>query len=162
MNSKLSKNDVNDAIEEYQNKRFRSGKQERDFLEIYNIPVLPITEKLIYSYDYGDGWEVLISCENAYKQDEEGAWKDMNAETPDVSVDNLEEIIARHRPICIDKDGIELVDDVGGIRGFCEMLQTIYEADMDDEEEREERESMLGWADMMGWTGRRISPRQTL
>lgn len=162
LNSKLSKIDVNDAIEEYQNKRFRSGKQERDFLEIYNIPVLPITEKLIYSYDYGDGWEVLISCENAYKQDEEGVWKGLNAETPDVSVDNLEEIIARHRPICIDKDGIELVDDVGGIRGFCEMLQTIYEADMDDEEEREERESMIGWADMMGWTGRRSSPRQTL
>ncbi len=65
-------------------------------MEKYNIPVLPITEKLIYSYDYGDGWEV-----------------------PDVSADILEEVTARHRPVCIAKDGIELVDDVGGIGGFC-------------------------------------------
>ena len=153
---------MNEGIDGYQNKRFGSGRQEREFLATYNIPVLPITEQLIYSYDYGDGWKVLISCENTYKLDEEGAWKDRNAETPDVSVDNLEEVIVKHRPICIDKDGIELVDDVGGIGGFCEMLETIYETDMNDEEAREERESMLGWADMMGWTGRRISPKQTL
>ena len=30
------------------------------------------------------------------------------------------------------------------------------------EEDREERESMLGWADMMGWTGRKIGLKQTL
>ena len=103
----------------------------------------------IYSYDNGDGWEVLISCENAYKLDDEGIWTDMNGEAPDVSADHLEEVIARHRPVCIAKDGIELVDDVGGIGGFCRMLQTIYEADMDDEEEWEERDNLLGWADMM-------------
>ena len=42
------------------------------------------------------------------------------------------------------------------------MLQKIYEADIEDEEQMEERERMLGWADMMGWTGRKISPKQTL
>ena len=61
-----------------------------------------------------------------------------------------------------EKDGIEFVDDVGGLRGFCEMLQTIYKCNIDDEGELEERESMLGWADMMGWAGRKISPKQTL
>ena len=162
LDSKLSKINVKDAIEEYQKKRFRSEKQEREFLEAYNVPVLPITEQLIYSYDYGDGWEVLISCENTYKQNEEGVWKDMNGETPDVFSDNLEEITGKHRPICIDKDGIELVDDVGGIGGFCDMLQIINETNMNNEEEREERERLLGWADMMGWTGRRISPKRTL
>mgnify|MGYP002544693834 CR=1 FL=1 len=60
------------------------------------------------------------------------------------------------------KDGIELVDDVGGIRGFCDMLRTIYEADPDDEEAADERDVMLNWAEMMGWTGRRISPQRTL
>lgn len=53
----------------------------------------------------------------------------------------------KYSPVCIEKDGIELVDDVGGIYGFCRMLQTIYETGI--EEDREERESMLGWADMM-------------
>lgn len=81
----------------------------------------------MYRYDYGDGWEVIITCENKYE-----------------------------------KDGIELVDDVGGVGGFCRMLETIYEADLKDEEEREEHDSMLDWALMMGWTGRNISPKQTL
>ena len=52
------------------------------------------------------------------------------------------------------------MDDVGGIYGFCRMLKTIYETGI--EEDREERESMLGWADMMGWTGRKIGLKQTL
>lgn len=162
LDSKLSKIDVNNMIEEYKNKKFSSMKAEQAFLGKYNIPVLPITEQLIYSYDYGAGWEVLISSENIYKQDETGVWRDMNGEIPDVPADNLEEIAAKHRPVCIAKDGIELVDDVGGIGGFCRMLQTIYECNTDDEEGLEERESMLGWADMMGWTGRKISPKKTL
>ena len=162
IDSKLLNYKVNDIVEEYQNKRFGSKKQEREFLEKYNIQVLPITEQLIYSYDYGDGWKVLITCENAYKQDKMGSWKGMNGEEAYISVDYLEEIIAKHRPICVEKDGIELVDDVGGIGGFCRMLQIIYETDINNEEGMEERDSMLGWADMMGWAGRRISPKQTL
>ena len=51
-------------------------------------------------------------------------------------------IIVKYRPICIAKDGIELVDDVGGVGGFCRMLQTMYECNMDDVEELEEKDSM--------------------
>ena len=57
---------------------------------------------------------------------------------------------------------MELVDDVGGIRGFCDMIKTIYEADRNNVEAMEERESMLEWAFSMGWTGRKISPEKTL
>ena len=131
-------------------------------MENYNIPVLPVTEQLIYSYDYGDGWKVLITCEDIYHLDEKGIWKGENGKVEDNLVDTLEEVIAKHRPICIEKDGIELVDDVGGISGFCGMLKTIYEVDIYNEEDMEERDDMLGWAEMMGWTGRRISPKQTL
>ena len=53
-------------------------------------------------------------------------------------------------------------DDVGGIHGFCEMLETIYECDFYDEEAVEERENTLVWAQMMDWTGRRIGVKQTL
>ena len=42
------------------------------------------------------------------------------------------------------------------------MLQTIYEIPWNDEEGMEERVNMIGWAEMMGWTGRRSSPKQTL
>ena len=74
----------------------------------------------------------------------------------------LEETVAKYRPICIQKDGIELVDNVGGIGGFCEMLRTICECDRNSKEKLEERENVLEWAHMMGWTGRNISPKQTL
>ena len=128
----------------------------------YDIPVSPVTEQLIYSYDYGDGWKVFINCENVYAQNADGDWKDSNGENADDLENDLDKVIAKYCPICIEKDGIELVDDVGGIYGFCRMLQTIYEADTDIEEDREERESMLDWADMMGWTGRKIGLKQTL
>lgn len=158
----LSNCRIHDAIEKYHSKRFGSFKQEREFLDSYNIKVLPVTEQLIYSYDYGDGWEVLITCEDIYEKRESGAWIGANGDEITLFADSMEEILAKHRPICIDKDGIELVDDVGGIGGFCRMLRTIYEADICNDEDMQEREEMLGWAEMMGWTGRRISPKQTL
>lgn len=159
---KLSKCRTHDAIEEYQRKRFSSLKREREFLDSYNIPVLPVAEQLIYSYDYGDGWEVLITCEDIYEKSKSGSWTGTNRDTVTLLVDNLEEVLVKHRPICIDKDGIELLDDVGGIGGFCRMLKTIYEADIYNDDDMREREEMLSWAEMMGWTGRRISPKQTL
>ena len=131
-------------------------------MDDYNVPVLPVTEELIYSYDYGDGWEVLITCEEIYEQRRMGMWTGVNGDEVRLFVDELEEVIAKHRPICIEKDGIELVDDVGGIGGFCRMLRTIYGTDFHNEEEVQEREDMLGWAEMMGWTGRRISTKRTL
>ena len=40
-------------------------------------------------------------------------------------IDKYKDVISDYRPVCIRKDGIELVDDVGGIYGFCDMLRTI-------------------------------------
>lgn len=91
-----------------------------------------------------------------------GVWAGKNNKVLDVSVYFLEEIIESHRPKCTAKDGIELVDDVGGIRGFCDMLKIIYEADRKNDEAMEQKDSMLEWAFSMGWTGRKISPEKTL
>ena len=106
----------------------------------------------IWKYQFqkqNDGWKVKITCDGILPQDK-------------IEQSIFEEVIEKYRPVCIAKDGIELVDDVGGIQGFCEMLETIYECDFDDEEAAEERENILGWAHMMGWTGRRIGVKQTL
>lgn len=162
VNIKIKQCDINDALEKYNDRRFGSLKQKREFLDSYNIPVLPVTEQLIYSYDYGDGWEVLITCEDIYDCDEKGVWAGKKYKVLDVPVYFLEEIIESHRPKCTAKDGIELVDDVGGLRGFCDMLKTIYEADRKNDEAMEEKDSMLEWAFSMGWTGRKISPEKTL
>ena len=151
-----------EAIEDYEYQRFKSMKQEREYLEQYDISVLPVTDQLQYCYDYGDGWEVLIRCDAVCQVDEAGKWIEISEKPQMVSTGDLNEVIAKHKPVCVAKDGIELVDDVGGIAGFCRMLRTIYECDIYDDEELDERDSMLDWAEMMGWTGRRISPKQTL
>lgn len=147
--NQLNKICFEDIYEQYESTNFKSRKQRREFLEKCNIDVLPVTYQLNYSYDYGDGWEVKITCDGVLSKDE-------------IEQGIFEEVIEKHRPVCIAKDGIELVDDVGGIHGFCEMLETIYECDSYDEEAVEERKNTLGWAQMMGWSGRRIGVKQTL
>ena len=162
VNNKISTINIDEMIEDYEYQRFKSVKQEREYLEQYDILALPVADQLQYCYDYGDGWEVWICCDAMYQVDETGKWKETSGKTQLVSTDDLNEVIAKHKPVCVAKDGIELVDDVGGIGGFCRMLRTIYESDIYDDEEFDERDSMLDWAEMMGWTGRRISPKQTL
>lgn len=150
------------VLEEYGGMWFQNLKQKRKLLESSNIPAIPVTKQLIYSYDYGDGWKVRITCEDIYQQDDKGIWKGENGEAEGEIIGFLEEVVSKYRPVCIEKDGIELVDDVGGIYGFCDMLRTIYETDINNEEDTEERRDTIVWAEMMGWTGRKISPKQTL
>lgn len=162
MMEQLEKIDIPDMIRTYKEGRFNRNKDKQHFLECYDLPVQQVTEQLKYSYDYGDGWEVLISCENVYECIQQGEWESISGLEVDVSVDDLEHVSANYCPLCVEKDGIELVDDAGGIYGFCEMLRTIHEFHAEDEEELDKREEMLDWANMMGWTGRRIRPERTL
>ena len=53
-------------------------------------------------------------------------------------------------------DGMDLVDDVGGIRGFCKFLETINGPDP------EEKKSYKEWAKSLGWTGRMSKPENIL
>ena len=159
---KLAGLDVNEGIAQYESGRFRSERKVREYLTQYDIPVMPVTDQLFYRYDYGDGWEVGICCTGEYRKEGEGIWTDAAGREADVGSEKLEEVLEKCCPICIAKDGIELVDDVGGIHGFCEMLRIICEWDPQDEEQCRERAAMLDWAEGMGWTGRKRSPEQTL
>ena len=49
---------------------------------------------------------------------------------------------------CIELDGLSLMDDVGGIHGYVDFMDTIHNGDP------EERENLREWARFMGWTGR--------
>ena len=53
-------------------------------------------------------------------------------------------------------DGLNVLDDVGGLGGFEEMLSTLKGNDPD------EKESMREWARGMGWTGRVTKPENIL
>ena len=158
----LSALDTQDAVQLYQQQHFRSKKSEQSFLEQYDIPVKPVTDQLRYCYDYGDNWQVLISCDEAYECNERGEWRSETGKVSEVPYKTLEEVQNFYRPVCIGKDGIELLDDVGGIYGFCDMLRTIYGCIPNNDWEQGERERTIGWAEMMGWTGRWIRAERTL
>ncbi len=159
----LAKFDYKQALEGYETGRFRNEKQRQEYLKQYNPSVLPVTQKLIYRYDYGDNWEVNITVEDVFLTTVDGEWTGFAKEgMQGISPEDLDTVAEKHRPLCIAKDGIELVDDVGGIHGFCNMLETIYDYDPLDEKSVREREMILSWASLMGWFGRKINPKQTL
>ncbi len=55
-------------------------------------------------------------------------------------------------PICVSADGLNVLDDCGGVGGFIDMLKTIYGKD------KEESANMRAWANGLGWTGRKTKP----
>ena len=138
---------------------------------------IPVLSSLLYRYDYGDGWEVRITCTNAwydrstFARNEEGdLLRDkydfiretslfQDASGREVSGEELEQIqniLWKQSPVCIAWDGINLVDDVGGIGGFCEFLEIINGTDSKAKKRDKE------WAKSLGWTGRMSKPENIL
>ena len=68
----------------------------------------------------------------------------------------MRDIQRKEKPICIAWDGMSLVDDVGGVGGFCEFLETI------NGDNPEEKKSYKTWARSLGWTGRMPKPENML
>ncbi|OQC16100.1 MAG: Plasmid pRiA4b ORF-3-like protein [Lentisphaerae bacterium ADurb.Bin082] len=113
-----------------------------------NPKVLPLTDNLTYEFDFGDGWEIRISLENVYDSDNTGDEKLSG---------QVKQVMETGRPLCIAMDGnLPLVQDVGGIHGYCDFLKTINGKDADS------RQEMLEWARGLGWTGRRQTPEKLL
>lgn len=105
-----------------------------------NPKASPITNELIYEYDYGDGWTVKIVLTG------------IDDTAPDASVKG---------PVCVVADGLPVLDDVGGARGYSEMLKGIHGEgsgcyDYDDPLRTK------AWARTMGWTGRMSKPENML
>ena len=118
--------------------------------------VFPMTDEVLYAYDYGDGWIVRIACQKSYFKDGAG-FKDAKGKPADAALtEKLRHVTEKLLPICIHKDGINLVDDVGGLGGFCEFLQII---NSDDKEAAREYRT---WASGLGWTGRNVKPENML
>lgn len=142
-----------------------------------NGAALPLTKELIYEYDYGDGWEVKIKLvDEYYRSDDAGGCSDeeeygivttvideqalmcKNGKVPEDKLrDQITAVITEQRPLCIALDGLPVLDDVGGIYGYCEMLTGIYgkgSANFDCENSEE----IVDWAREQGWTGRMNRP----
>jgi len=120
--------------------------------EVEEPEVKPVTHKIIYYYDYGDGWVVditrLENCDDLLEK---------NLITKDELTDAQNTVIDKYRPVCIHQDGMFVLDDVGGFGGFINLLKTLYESD-DVEEKRQMRE----WTYSQGWSTRRVGNKSLL
>lgn len=115
------------------------GKDIVDVSDICGREATPVAHELVYEYDYGDGWEVRITVSDVAYTDEE-----------------KEFVCQNYRPRCICKDGLNVLDDVGGMWGYREFLATIHEGSEEEQEETRE------WARYLGWTGRNVNPKNML
>jgi hypothetical protein len=120
--------------------------------EIDPSKLFPVTTELIYNYDFGDNWLITITkhkdCNDLLEQNL----------IDDNELEEAEDTVWKnHKPVCINKDGVSVLDDIGGLGGFAEFLWTIYEC-----EDKQERENTLRWAKSLGWSDKKVSCKSIL
>lgn len=109
--------------------------------------LFPVTNELIYNYDFGSNWIVKITRHKDYNNMLKKNLVDK------MEIEKAEElVISKHRPVCINKDGLSVIDDVGNLSGFANFLGLVYEGD--DKEEMSDRRA---WARSLGWNTRKLS-----
>lgn len=149
-----------------------------------NPRLMPLAEELYYIYDYGDDWCVRITCTEAYTASDNydfnyskqweavGGVKIVPKRTPADQLiytdkagniiddkdfwNQLQYVYIQKKPLCIMADGLDVMDDVGGIYGYIEFLKTINGNDI------KEKADIFSWAKGMGWTGRKKKPENIL
>lgn len=120
--------------------------------DIVSKQLFPVTKELIYNYDFGDNWKVRIT---KYKDCEDLLKRNIIDE---YELEEAEDIVLnKHKPVCINKDGISVLDDVGGLSGFADFLGVIYEG-----EDKEESANARAWAKSLGWSDKKVSNKMML
>lgn len=116
----------------------------------------PLTDVLLYRYDFGDGWKVKITGSlGAADLVENGR----------VTQEELEDaarvVYSKFRPVCIAWDGYPVLDDVGGISGYIDFLEGIN-GNGEVGGLYEDAKESLAWAKSLGWSTRNISNKNLL
>ena len=88
--------------------------------------IFPRTRKTLYSYDYGDGWEIDVKLVKTLKNTNDA------------------------QPRILAGEGAAPPEDVGGIWGYHEFLQTVAGSTLKKARSKEAKE-MLEWADGQGY-----------
>ena len=68
----------------------------------------PLISSFKYYYDYGDSWEVSISIIEDSLESE-----------------NHPEVATLEKPLCIAADGLDVLENIGGVPGFCRFLTAL-------------------------------------
>lgn len=114
--------------------------------------MFPITQNLSYHYDFGDDWTVQITKI-------EGIDDLLNEHAlSGFEMDQATEIVKhQHKPVCLHKQGLSVLDDVGGLSGFANFLRIIYEG-----ENKEEVKMTRAWARSLGWSDKKVANQKML
>ncbi len=114
--------------------------------------LFPVTKELYYNYDFGDNWIVKITkhknCNDLLEENKLDEYELKEA---------VELVLNNYKPVCIHKDGVSVLDDVGNLRGFAEFLGVIYEG-----EDKEEVSNTRAWAKYLGWSPNKISYKKMI
>ena len=111
----------------------------------------PVTDVLLYNYDFGDNWKIRITAsENCPDLIDSGRITQSELDRANVKCREV------YRPVLIARDGEMLIDDVGGIHGFADFLQKINPdlkgmAPEEKEEAKKKKKEYLSWAKSLGW-----------
>lgn len=133
-----------------------------DYLSGGNPEVIPFAEELYYNYDYGDDWYVRITCMESYRAVDRFGYEFIDSEGEAVSgdlIEKLQKVVLDMEPVCVMADGLNVMDDVGGLNGFFEFLRKLNSKEPED---LEEKENLRQWARGMGWTGRKSKAENML
>lgn len=115
--------------------------------------LFPVTQKLIYHYDFNDGWQVSIAKHDNYDDLFEN---DLTTQEEISELENL--VLEKYKPYCIHRDGLSVIDDVGGLSGFADFLAIKYEKTTGTKEASE----IGAWATSMGWRPTKTMPREII
>ncbi len=126
-----------EAIAMHKKQISRYSSRCRKLFYDWNVALEPYFPRIYYEYDYGDDWCIEITAKE--RQHNRLAYLALNG-----------------KPVCIAADGLNLVDDCGGIHGYLNMLETIYGRDA------LKAEDMKNWARSLGWTGKMSTPEKML
>ncbi|MBK5245500.1 MAG: hypothetical protein JJE18_10940 [Eubacteriaceae bacterium] len=106
----------------------------------------PVTKNLIYNYDFGDNWIVEIT-----RHANINTLPEQDNLNEDWLYEAMAIVNAKRKPVCINKKGGYVMDDVGGMGGFASFLATIHQSP-----DAAERQELRAWATAMGWSNRKI------
>ncbi len=120
-----------EAVEEHK-KTLEYLYQECAEIINFSPKIEPNLTELFYHYDYSDGWCIKITCEDIIANDDE------------------------EKPKCIAADGLNVLDDVGGIAGFYDFLKSLNSRD------ESEKERLRKKASRLGWNGKKTKPENML
>lgn len=147
--------------DDWMEKLYDSVMEEIDSRETGNgrPATVPVAGQLLYHYDYGDNWKASITREDFVADSRDDMAKELGERYPEAGLEWLSviESVKKHTPVCVKADGIHVLDDVGGMTGFCSFLMNLYE-----NPDRYERKNCREWAEKAGWSSRRINLKNML